>query len=95
MPKVILKKGVGKHRLRGGRLVEPGQEIELSDEAYACFKDKFDRSLSAEELAEMAKKKAEQELQVAKEAEKRAEAASKEAAAKAAAAKKSGNQGKG
>ena len=91
MPKVALKNGVGKHRLNDGTLVEPGQEIDLSDEAFACVGDKFERVLSSEELMAMAEKKAEEEVAAAKEAEKRAEAAVKAAAA----AKKAGNQGKG
>ena len=91
MPKVVLRKDVGKHRLNDGSLVEPGQEIELSGAALANIGDKFEKVHSADELMDMAEKKAEEEAKAAEAAKERADASAK----KAAEIKKAGSQGKG
>ena len=66
MPKVTLKKGLGKHRLGDGTYCEPGQEVEVSEAALANIGDKFEVVPSAAELMVMAERKAEDEASAAK-----------------------------
>ncbi|MGI9502901.1 MAG: hypothetical protein ACR2RE_07590 [Geminicoccaceae bacterium] len=95
MPKVTLKKGQGKHRLADGSYCLPGQEIEISEAALANIGDKFERVMSAGELAELAEQRAEEEAKAAEKAKAKAEAAAKDAEKVKRAAEKTGAQGKG
>lgn len=83
---VKIKKGYGKHRT-GNKVYNAGDELEVSESTLKVFGDKFEKVLSPDELAELAKKRAEEAKVRADEAAKSAASvkrAADEAAKKAA-----------
>ena len=69
---VKIKKGYGKHHV-GTKTYRAGDELEVSEATFEAGKGKFEKVLSPDELAELARKRAE-------EAKTRADQAAKDAA---------------
>ena len=79
---VKIKEGHGKHHVKG-RTFKAGDELDVSEATYAAHKAKFEQVLSADELLELAEKRAE-DARARADDEKKRVAAEKKAAAEAA-----------